>query len=140
MDIKAMREKMKADGHSTPRSNEDLIEAYNRIYAVETPIEPSVVEPSVVTLVSSNIYTYIGQGDSPPHLINFMGRQQFVRGTATEVTDPAVLAKIDGNGCFVKGQVDQSLMFERDEEAKKKAQAQREQDQITNLQAMFEHA
>jgi len=117
MEPKAMREALKAANITCPVSNKDVIEAYNKAFNKE-----------VVTLASSNIYTYIGQGDEPPHMINFMGRQQFIRGTPTEVTDMGVINKIRTNPCFVAGKVDQSELFARDEAAKKQVEKQRMED------------
>jgi len=53
-----------------------------------------------------NIFTYVGAGETSPVKINFMGKQTFIRGRATEVTDPIVLAKVVNNQCFVRGEVE----------------------------------
>lgn len=74
------------------------------------------------------VFTYVGRGETPPVKTNFMGRQTFVRGRATVVTDPVVLAKIKINPCFVAGEVDIEELHEADEQARKEADAQRAED------------
>lgn len=74
------------------------------------------------------VFTYVGRGETPPVKTNFMGRQTFVRGRATVVTDPVVLAKIKINPCFVAGEVDMEELHEADEQARKEADAQRAED------------
>lgn len=75
-----------------------------------------------------SFYTYVGAGEDSPRVINLMGKQKFVRGELTEVTDPEILAKIDGITTFVKDEVDQEDLHEIDEEGKAKADAQRAED------------
>lgn len=71
-----------------------------------------------------NIFTYVGAGADSPQVINFMSKQRFVRGQATEVTDPEVLRKVVNNPTFVAGSVDAEKVHESDvvasEEVKKK--------------------
>lgn len=81
------------------------------------------------------VYTYVGGGEDSPRVINFMGRQKFVRGQATEVTDPLVLDKLKNHPTFAEGEVDQEDLHEYDEKAKEEADAQREQDKITQAAA-----
>lgn len=57
--------------------------------------------------VTQGVYTYVGSGADSPRKINFMGKQEFVRGEAVTVTDPAVLAKLVNNPCFAAGEVKQ---------------------------------
>lgn len=76
----------------------------------------------------AEVFTYVGRGETPPVKTNFMGRQTFVRGRATVVTDPIVLAKIKINPCFVAGEVDMEDIHEADEKARKEADAQRAED------------
>ena len=85
------------------------------------------------------IYTYVGGGEDSPRVINFMGRQKFVRGEATEVTDQELLKKIVGNPTFVEGEVALEELHEYDEEAKKEAEAQRKKDARTNAAYMKKH-
>jgi hypothetical protein len=48
-------------------------------------------------------FVYIGQGDSPPERILFMGRIDFtLNGDAVDVDDDALIAKLRGNRCFVE--------------------------------------
>lgn len=70
-------------------------------------------------------YTYVGGGEDSPRIINFMGKQRFVRGELTPVTDPEVLAKIEGASTFVKGEATQEQLHRIDEEAKEEADRQR---------------
>jgi hypothetical protein len=65
-----------------------------------------------------NIYTYIGAGADSPRVIKLMGKQKFVRGEATEVTDPELLAKLPGITTFVKGTADQETLHRIDEEGR----------------------
>lgn len=78
------------------------------------------------------IYTYVGGGEDSPRIIEFMGLQKFIRGQATEVTDPTVLAKLATHACFVEGEVDPESIHEYDETAKKEADEQRKKDEIKN--------
>lgn len=64
--------------------------------------------------VEGEVYTYIGKGTEIPRRINFMGLQPFVRGQATEVTNPTVLKKLKGHPCFVEGEVDPDELDEAD--------------------------
>ena len=129
MNHKEMREAIRAAGQHVPRSNEDVKAAYKALTDSTDNKELPNNDGKVVTLVNKNIYTYVGAGDEPPHMINFMGLQKFVRGKEVEVTNPEILAKIDGNPSFIKGKADPEKMFENDEKAKKKADAQRFEDQ-----------
>jgi len=135
MEVKQMREVLKDAGvNPVPRSNKDVIALYNQKFS-QTDIEDVVekTEEKVVSIESTGrTFTYIGSGDEPPHLINFMGMQKFVRGQATKVSNPLVLAKISNNSAFVSGKIDSDLMFTRDEAEKKKANDQREKDRVMN--------
>lgn len=62
------------------------------------------------------VYTYVGKGETSPQRINFIGRQEFVRGRPVEVTDPIVLKKIEGVPTFVKGKADPELLQEIEDE------------------------
>ena len=103
--------------------------------------EPEVKDEEVVKTKGkpAYVYTYVGGGESSPHIINFMGRQKFVRGKATEVTDPEVLAKINGCPTFVEGEVDQEELFEYDEKAKQEADEQRKRDEAANAAYAKKH-
>lgn len=74
---------------------------------------------------AGRVFTYIGQGEDPPRKINFMGVQEFVRGKAVEITDPAVLRKVKSNPAFKEGEVDMEALHAQDEEAAKKADRRR---------------
>lgn len=74
------------------------------------------------------VFTYVGGGEDSPRVINFMGRQKFVRGQATEVTDPKLLAKIVGCPTFVEGEVDPEDLHNYDEEEKLAADKKRKED------------
>jgi len=78
-------------------------------------------------------FTYIGGGEGSPHVINFMGKQKFVRGQLTEVTDPEVLAKLDGGvSTIIEGPADAELLHQIDSEAKEAADAARASDAAIN--------
>jgi len=81
-------------------------------------------------------YTYIGGGDTPPQMTNFMDRQEFMIGEETEVTDPELLAKLKGNQCFVQGKVDRREIIKQAKEAQDKAAAQVAEDKIVNAREM----
>lgn len=84
-------------------------------------------------------YTYIGGGDGSPYVITLMGKQKFVRGELTEVTDPEILAKIDGIPTFVEGKADAATLHQIDQEGKEAMEAQRAQDLITNARYTKKH-
>lgn len=131
MNTGEMREYLKDKVKTVPRSNKDVEALYNEMNGIVTEI----VQPETVA-AEDNIYTYIGYGDTPPHMIKFMDIQVFTRGQPTPVTDPRVLAKIGLNRSFVKGEADMDEVFKQDELAAKRAQKQREEDQ--KLQIMVE--
>jgi len=128
MDIKKMREELESVVDTVPRKNDDVVKLYNEKFSDDEKAE------NVVSIIEKdNQYTYIGAGDTPPHMICFMGIQNFVRGELTTVTDHDVLAKIAGNQCFVKGVYDMDEAFEADKEAKKKVELQQEEDVKTQI-------
>jgi len=78
-------------------------------------------------------FTYIGGGEGSPHVINFMGKQKFVRGQLTEVTDPVVLAKLDGGvATIIEGSANAETLHKIDSEAKDAADAARASDAVLN--------
>lgn len=81
----------------------ELEEVYVELF--EDVDEDTEVEEDT-EVANINIFTYVGKGESSPQKIKFMGRQDFVRGRATEVTDPVLLAKVVNNPCFIQGEVD----------------------------------
>lgn len=76
----------------------------------------------------TKVFTYVGGGEDSPRKIKFMGRQTFIRGEATEVSDPILLAKIEVNPSFVEGEVDPESLHDADEAAAEKAAAQKAED------------
>lgn len=84
-------------------------------------------------------FTYIGAGDSSPYVINLMGKQKFVRGQLTEVTDPALLAKLPGMSTFIEGPADAELLHKIDQEGKDRYEAQRQVDQLANSKYVKKH-
>lgn len=131
MQVKEMREILKTQVESIPRSNIDVVKLYNKLNDADHPVpEQPVQEQSVER---GEEYTYIGSGDTPPHMIKYMSIQTFVRGNPVRVTDPRVLAKIATNRSFVKGKADMEKVFEQDEIAAKRAQKQREEDLKTQI-------
>jgi len=81
-------------------------------------------------------YTYIGGGEDSPQLIDFMGKQTFLLGEETEVTDANILKKIENNQCFVEGSIDRKKIVKNAIEAKKTADAQRKEDLIVNAREL----
>ena len=131
MNIKEKREFLKDRVTTVPRSNADVEKLYNEMIEPAQTVEPMTVEPVEVKpadVSASDEYTYVGYGDTPPHMINFMGLQVFMRGTPVKVTNPRVLEKVKVNRSFVKGKADINKMHEQDELAAKRAQKQREED------------
>lgn len=126
MKTKDMREALKANGHHVPRSNDDVIKLYNEIFM---DAEQKENDKEVPLVLGDNIFTYVGAGDEPPHMINFMGRQVFVRGKPTEVTDLELLLKVRGHKCFVEGDADVEKMHENDVKEAERANQTRLHDQ-----------
>lgn len=73
----------------------------------------------------SPTYTYIGGGETSPHRIHFMGKQHFIRGKETAVTNPEVLAKVKNNPAFVEGGIELEELDDADNEAADAADEQR---------------
>lgn len=141
MEAKEMRKALKEAGITCPVSNKDVEIAYSKNFKPKEAVTDAVLNESYAAetgttspakLVPRETYTYIGTGANPPHLVNFMGMQNFVRGQETEVTNEKVLAKIKNSPCFVKGACDQDQMFIDDAIAKKLAEAQFNKDRVIN--------
>lgn len=90
-------------------------------------------------LTGANIYTYIGAGADSPRVINFMDRQKFVRGQATEVMDEIVLKKIINNPTFIQGEATQEQLHTIDEEAAAEEQKTRDRDNKMNAEFSKKH-
>lgn len=90
--------------------------------------DPEPAEETEKEELEGDVFTYVGGGEDSPRKINFMGRQEFIRGRATQVTDPIVLAKVKVNQCFTEGEVDPEDLHDYDEEERAKAAAQRKED------------
>lgn len=88
---------------------------------------------------TSAVYTYVGAGEDSPRVINLMGRQKFVRGEPTEITDPVILEKIDGMTTFVKGVVGQEDLHVIDEEGKAVADAAKKEAKAVDAQFKKKH-
>lgn len=127
MEVKQMREQLKDVVDTVPRSNDAVAAMYKEKVLGEAPEKPLTIVPS------ENEYTYVGSGETPPHMIKFMGIQVFSRGQLTKVTNPEVLAKIKNNQSFVKGAVSQDDLYDADMKAKEKADLQREEDVKTQI-------
>lgn len=138
-----MRKVLKDAGQKVPRNNPDVEKAYQEwkissaiVVDTDETTRDVVIEgldidgkpiKETIKLVSSNVYTYVGMGDEPPHKIKFMGVQWFTRGLPTEV-DQSILEKVSKHACFRKGKVNMDEFYEKDVEEKKKADRQREED------------
>ena len=134
MNTKEMREYLKDKVETVPRSNADVELLYNKLSSTDktetslTPIKDKNGDNLEKSFNAGEEYTYIGYGPTPPHMINFMGMQTFIRGQAVRVTDPRVLKKLEGHRCFVKGKADADEMYQQDELAQKRAEKIREED------------
>lgn len=102
---------------------------------VEVEQEPTTAPDPALQPVGVE-YTYVGGGEDSPRVIDFMGRQRFVRGQATLVTEKEVLAKVRNHPCFVEGDVSEEDLHDYDKSAKSKADLQRKQDMKTQSSAL----
>ena len=128
MTPKAMRAELKENGLKTPRSNEDLLDAYIQYKSGSEPKTEPKTDSKVLSVVpKENEYTYIGQGDTPPQMINFMGKQIFLRGEKTTVIDSELIDKIKNNPSFVKGDFSREDLMESDKKWAKHAKNTREE-------------
>jgi hypothetical protein len=107
---------------------QEILDALQWRYSVR--IKPVKSKPK------NPVFTYVGGGEDSPRVIVFMGIQKFVRGVATEVTNPQVMQKIVNNPSFVEGEVGEEDIHSYDEDARKEAQEQREKDKIKNAAFM----
>ncbi len=124
MKVQNMRKKLKEVVETVPRSNKDVIALYKEKFPPKLkPIAP-IKSESIIKLVAPSEYTYIGGGTSAPAITNFMGKQVFILGELTKVTDPEVLAKIRNNPTFRKGKVSAEEIYEANEKVAKIAQEQ----------------
>lgn len=125
MNHKEMRKALKDAGHHVPRANVAVEAAYAS--AFNTDKIEAIPEKKPVNN-KANIYTYVGSGDTPPHIVNFLGRQSFVRGIPMEVTDEMILRKIVNHPCFVAGAADPEAMHKSDQEYARLAASIRQRD------------
>jgi len=86
--------------------------------------EDDVVEGENINEEAS-VFTYVGAGEDSPRKINFMGKQTFVRGEATEVFDQNLIDKLIGNPTFVEGEADADTIAQIEEDAKEEADLKR---------------
>lgn len=97
--------------------------------ALELEVE---VEVEKAPAPAGHVFTYVGKGADSPRIIVLMGKQKFIRGHATVVTDPELLAKLPGIATFVEGEADEETLHAIDEEGKTGEVAQKEKDRILN--------
>lgn len=110
---------------------------------VEVEIEEINEEIEIEVTVGSadnNVYTYVGTGDTPPAVINFMGRQEFVRGEPVEVVDEAILPKLQNNPSFIKGTVEMRELHARDKAAAHEAAEKRQADALVQQNYARKHS
>lgn len=110
----------------------ELEEVYSELFGEDD-------EVSNDTKAASKVFTYVGGGESSPQVINFMGRQKFVRGRAEEVTDEKLLAKIVNNPSFVRGEVEPEDLQELEDSGIAVANKNREVDKKMNEAFLKEH-
>ena len=117
------------------KHKEEVVKASTTALDEKAP-EPNKPEP---TKPSGYMFTYIGKGEGSPHVITLMGKQKFVRGQLTEVTDPQLLAKLPGLSTFVQGPADMELLHQMDSDAKDEADKKRAEDLIINAKFSKKH-
>lgn len=84
-------------------------------------------------------FTYVGAGEESPSRINFMQRQEFVRGRETVVTDKELIRKITGNPTFVKGKATPEQLQAIEDEGNAISNANRKADKRMNAQFHKQH-
>ena len=89
--------------------------------------------------VPENFFTYVGAGQSPPPVINFMGKEEFVRGEGKVVTNTEVLHKLRNHPCFINGVVSQKELYQRDKEASVIAEKNQQRDKKMNVAFLKKH-
>jgi hypothetical protein len=107
------------------------------ILEVEDSVED--IEEIQVPQPKGRYFTYIGAGADSPYVITLMGKQKFVRGELTLVTDTELLMKLPGMATFFEGKVDQEVLHKIDQEGKAAFERRRAEDQILNAKYTKKH-
>ena len=102
-------------------------------------VEDSVEDIEEIKEQKGRHFTYTGAGADSPYVITLMGKQKFVRGELTLVTDPELLMKLPGITTFVEGKVDQETLHQIDQEGKADFERRRAEDQIINAKYTKKH-
>jgi len=79
-------------------------------------------------------FTYVGAGEESPARIKFMGKQDFVLGRYTIVTDLKLIEKLTGNPAFVKGKVKPEVVQDIQDKAAVISAANRKADKAMDAQ------
>lgn len=120
--------------HEDVQVEEDVVEVQSEDGETLVTSEEDVEE------VPENVFTYVGAGESPPTVINFMGVQEFVRGEPVLVTNEELLKKIVNNPSFVRGTVDMRTLHEGDKQAAREAAEKRKRDALIQQNFVRKHS
>ena len=102
--------------------------------------ETLFVSEADIEELAENVFTYVGAGESPPTVINFMGAQEFVRGEPVLVTNEDLLKKIINNPSFVRGTVDMRALHDGDKQAAREAAEKRKRDTLIQQNFARKHS
>ena len=80
-------------------------------------------------------FTFVDRGPLPVRKVNVHGTDFFL-GKAAEVTDPALIKVLEGNPCFVEGEVTPEDLASYTEAATKAEAIQRAKDKKLNAEVM----
>lgn len=127
---------------------EAVAEAYKSLgFEEDEPVEDSEdeedsdedTEEEVEVKGKGTVFTYVGKGETSPQRINFMGKQEFIRGRPVTVTDPKLIAKLKGNPTFIIGKANPELLQEIEDEGMAVAEANRKADKAMDAQFKKKH-
>lgn len=109
-----------------PDTMKVALEKLGFIEEKETDEAEEVKEDTKADIEEGEVFTYVGKGEGSPRRINFMSKQEFVRGKPTVVTDPELLSKLRGGvPTFVKGKPSEEALEQIDLEAEQEADGKR---------------
>ena len=128
MNRKLMREKLSSVVDKVPKSTADMTMLFIKTFGQEAMIEMCDNQTATEVTADAAVETvaYVGYGDEPPHMIDFLGVQRMVRGQKYPISEinPSALEKMQGHRCFVFGDFDSDDMFDRAQVARDEATKQ----------------
>ena len=136
--VKPVLEPAAKPTRKAPADVKVAVAAENKL-AAQSTLADEVVTTKKKKDATVRAFTYVGAGDSSPYVITLMGKQKFVRGELTEVTDPDILAKIEGLPTFIEGEANAQMLHKIDQEGKEAMEAQRAQDIVINARYIKKH-